>query len=259
MVKIDSLEAQKRLGATSHHPRWAVAFKFPPERAITKVLNVTWQVGRTGVITPVAELEEVALSGSLVRRATLNNMDMIDKKDIRIGDTVVVHKAGEIIPEILERLEESREPGKTIAIEACSVCPCCGAPVIQYPGAVALRCENNECPAQIKERLRHFASRDCMDIKGLGSAIIDQIVEKGLVKAPSDLYRLSAEQIASLDRSGQKTGENLVASIEESKQRPMENLIPALGIPFIGRTAGKILAKRFGSIGSILAARGEDF
>ncbi len=247
VVKIDQLDQQDQLGKTSKAPRWAIAFKFAAEQAETVLEGITLQVGRTGVLTPVAELRPTQLAGTTVSRATLHNQEEMQRKDVRVGDSVIVEKAGEIIPAVVRVLFEKR-PDSSVPFVFPKHCPECGAPTQQIEGEVALRCLNPECPAQIKGRLQHFSSRQCMDIEGLGEAVVDQLVERSLVSSISDIYQLSYDQIASLEKFAEKSARNLMGAIEQSKTKDLWRLIHGLGIPQVGATAAKDLAKHFGSI-----------
>ena len=247
VIKVDSIRQQKSLGATSKAPRWMISYKFPAERAVTQLEDIIVQVGRTGTLTPVALLKPVKLSGSTISRATLHNLDDIERKDVRIGDTVVIEKAGEIIPQVIAPVL-SKRTGKERRFEMPDKCPACGGKVIQYSGEVALRCDNVACPAQQKERLRHFASRQAMDIEGLGEAMVEQLVDNRLVQDYADIYSLKFEDIIKLERVAEKSARNLLAGIERSKNQPLPRLIFALGIRHVGVHAADILAAEFGSI-----------
>jgi len=245
VVKLNSIAAWDELGATSHAPRWAIAFKYPPEEKSTRLEDIIVSVGRTGALTPVAVLSPVSISGSVVRRASLHNEDELRRKDVRIGDMVRVRKAGEIIPEILGPVLDARTGGeREFVMPEC--CPACGTPAVRLEGEVALRCPNrSSCPAPLKEGLRHFASRNGMDIRGLGDKIVDQLVEKGLLRSLADLYALDEETLASLDRMGEKSARNLINALEQSKERPFPRLLSALGIRFTGSRSAEILAEAF--------------
>ncbi len=247
VVKVDSISQQKRLGATTKAPRWMIAYKFPAERAMTKLKSIIIQVGRTGSLTPVAELEPVNLSGSTVSRATLHNMDDIERKGIMIGDTVVIEKAGEIIPQVIEPVLNART-GKEKKFIMPQKCPACGMNAVQRPGEVAIRCDNKMCPAQQKERLRHFASRQGMDIEGLGEAVVEQLIDKQLVKDCADIYSLSFDDICKLERMAEKSAQNLLDAIVRSKGQSLARLIYSLGIRHVGIHTADVLAQRFGSI-----------
>lgn len=257
VIKVNSLSQQESLSATMKSPRWAIAFKFPPEQAETKVSDITVNVGRTGVITPTAILDPVLLAGSTISRATLHNEDIIKEKDIRIGDRVIIHKAGDVIPEVVKVLKDKRT-GSEKAFTMPRICPACEAQVVRQSNEAAHRCTGAACPAQLLEGLTHFASRGAMDIAGLGPAIIRQLVESGLVNNVSDLYKLNIEQLVNLDRFAEKSAQNLVAAIEESKRNPLYRLIFALGIRHVGERAARILAERFGDISDIMHARYEE-
>ena len=253
VVKLNDLGARTSFGSTAKFPRWAVAYKYPPEQKPSRVVDIVVQVGRTGVLTPKAVVEPVRLAGTTVTNATLHNQDFITEKDIRIGDTVVVQKAGEIIPEIVEVLKDKRPQG-TSPYTLPTVCPVCGAPVVRDEDGAAVRCTGAECPAQLLRNLVHFASRDAMDIEGLGPAVVEALVNAGLVKTPGDLYRLKVEDVASLERMGQKSSENLLAALEKSKQNDLSRLLCAFGIRQVGTKAAKVLARRFRTLDALAAA-----
>ncbi len=244
VVKVDSLEQRRELGSTAKFPRWAAAYKYPPEEKPSRVVDIVIQVGRTGVLTPKAVLEPVRLAGTTVTNATLHNQDFISEKDIRIGDTVMVRKAGEIIPEILSVVMEKRPEG-TEPYHIPSVCPVCGAPVERDEDGAHIRCTGAECPAQLLRSIAHFASRDAMDIDGCGPAVVENLVNAGLVKTPGDLYFLQEEDVAKLDRMGKRSAHKLLASIEKSKSQDLARLIYAFGIRQVGQKTGKVLAARF--------------
>ncbi len=246
VIKLDDLQEREILGSTAKFPKWAVAFKYPPEQKPSKVVDIVVQVGRTGVLTPKAVLEPVRLAGTTVTNATLHNQDYISQKDIRIGDTVIVQKAGEIIPEIVGVVQDKRPEG-TKPYFLPQVCPVCGAAVMRDPDGAAVRCTGAECPAQLLRNITHFACRDAMDIDGMGPAVLQQLIEKQLVANPADLYELQAEQIAELERMGAKSAQNAVSAIEKSKDNDLWRLIYALGIRQVGEKAAKILASHFGS------------
>ena len=251
VIKVDSIPYQKALGSTTKAPRWMIAYKFPAERAITKLKNITVQVGRTGSLTPVAELEPVLLSGSRVSRATLHNLDDILRKDIRIGDTVVIEKAGEIIPQVIAPLL-SKRVGKEKLFDMPKRCPVCLSKVVQYPDEVAIRCDNIACPAQQKERLRHFASRQAMDIEGLGEAVVEQLIDSKLVNDYADIYELKKSDILKLERMADKSADNLLDGIARSKEQNLSRFIYALGIRHVGIHTADILAREFNSIEKII-------
>jgi DNA ligase (NAD+) len=253
VVKLDSLALQEEAGSTSKFPRWAVAYKFPAEQATTVVRAIHVQVGRTGALTPVAELAPVVLAGTTVSRATLHNEDEIARKDVRVGDTVVIEKAGEVIPQVVRVVLESRLP-EAQAFVLPAACPVCGTPVVREEGEVASRCPNPACPAKIREALLHFASRTGMDIQGLGDALVDQLLARGLVRDVADLYALDAATLAGLDRMGKKSAANLVREIEASKGRPLHRVLYALGLRHVGERAARVLARHFGAIDALAAA-----
>ncbi|NLM39062.1 MAG: NAD-dependent DNA ligase LigA [Firmicutes bacterium] len=253
VIKVNDLAVQNELGTTARSPRWAIAYKFPAEQVITKVVAIEVQVGRTGTLTPLAHLEPVQVAGSTVSRATLHNADIVAQRDVRVGDYVVVQKAGDVIPEIVRSLPE-RRTGVEVPFEMPTECPACGAPVVRVPGEAATRCVNQACPAQRTEGLIHFASRGAMDIEGLGPAVIEQLLNAGLVKTPADLYRLTKEQLLELERFGDKSASNLLEAIDASKGRPLSRLIFALGIRHVGAEVARELAQHFGSIHKLAEA-----
>lgn len=257
VVKINALSDRSALGSTAKFPKWAVAYKYPPEKKPSKVLDIVIQVGRTGVLTPKAVLEPVRLAGTTVTSATLHNQDYITEKDIRIGDTVIVQKAGEIIPEIVE-VDTSKRPEGTEAYFLPEICPVCGAPVRRDPDGAALRCTGAECPAQLLRNITHFASRDAMDIEGLGPAVVQQLVDSGLVRNAADLYALHAADVAKLDRMGAKSAENLIHALEKSKGNDLSRLIYGLGIRQVGEKAAKVLAAHFKTFDALEAASLEE-
>lgn len=257
VIKVNSLTQQAALGATAKSPRWATAFKYPPEQARTVLRDIILRVGRTGVITPTAVLEPVRLAGTTVTRASLHNEDYIKEKDIRIGDTVLVHKAGEIIPEVLEVVKEVRR-GDERPFVMPARCPECGQPAVRPAGEAAWRCTNQSCPARLYEALVHFVSRPAYDIAGLGPAVLRQLIEAGLVRDAADLFSLTFEQVRQLERMGDKSTANLLAAIQASKQNPLHRLIFALGIRYVGEKAARTLARHFGSMERLLEAKEED-
>lgn len=256
-VKLDQLAAREVFGSTAKFPRWAAAYKYPPEQKPSVVQDIVIQVGRTGVLTPKASLAPVRLAGTTVTNATLHNQDFIAEKDIRIGDTVIVQKAGEIIPEIVSVVLEKRPP-EAEPYHIPEFCPVCGAPVRRDPDGAAIRCTGAECPAQLLRNLTHFASRDAMDIEGLGPAAVEALVNAGLVKTPADLYHLKAEQVEPLERMGKKSAENLIAAIERSKSQGMARLLFAFGIRQVGQKAAQVLSRQFGSLDRLMAATQEE-
>ncbi len=257
VVKVDRLELQRRLGATSKAPRWAVAYKYAAEQAETVVTGITVQVGRTGALTPVAELEPVFVAGTTVKRATLHNYEDLARKDVRVGDTVFLEKAGEIIPKVIAvRLEKRPENAEPFTLP--THCPRCDEKVVQFEGEVALRCVNASCPAIVKESIHHFVSRNAMDIEGLGDKLIDQLLEAGLVEDYTSLYGLRAEQLTDLERWGRKSAENLIAQIEKSKSRTLAHLLHAVGVRFVGGRVARILADHFGDLDALTAATQEE-
>ncbi len=244
VVKVDNLSLRENLGSTAKTPRWAIAYKYPPERKETVVKDIICQVGRTGVITPMAILEPVAVAGSTISKTTLHNEDFIKEKDLRIGDTVVIQKAGDVIPEIVEVKKEKRTGDEKI-FEMPTLCPVCGAPAIREEGEAAIRCMGIECPAKLLRNIIHFVSKEGMDIDGLGENLVEQFINKGFLKNIADIYDLTFEQISSLKKNGTKFATNLINAIEESKSRPLHQLITALGIRHVGSKSAKTLAKNF--------------
>ena len=258
VYKVNRLDWQERLGFVSRAPRWAIAHKFPAEEEVTVVRGVDWQVGRTGAVTPVARLEPVFVGGVTVSNATLHNFDELRRKDVRIGDSVVVRRAGDVIPEIVSVVTQ-RRPLETAIVDLPAHCPICGSDVVREEGEAVARCVGGLfCPAQRKEALKHFASRRAMDIDGLGSKLIEQLVDAGLVSNAADIYRLDAEQLASMDRMGQKSAENLMAALENSKHVSLERFIYSLGIRDVGEATAKSLSDFFGDLGRIQNASIEE-
>ena len=257
VVKLDDLRQRQEIGSTAKFPKWAIAYKYPPEVKPSVVKDIIIQVGRTGVLTPKAELEPVRLAGTTVTFATLHNQDFITQKDIRIGDTVLVRKAGEIIPEVLEVVMDKR-PAGTQPYLLPETCPVCGAPVVRDEDGAALRCTGAECPAQLLRNLTHFASRGAMDIDGLGPAVMQQLIDSGLVRTAADLYGLTPEQLEPLERMGKKSARNAVEAIARSRDNDLWRLINALGIRQVGEKAAKTLAQRFGTMDALAAATEEE-
>ncbi|MCH2449637.1 MAG: NAD-dependent DNA ligase LigA [Gracilimonas sp.] len=244
VIKVNQSNLREQLGTTSKFPRWAIAYKFEAEQATTTINDITLQVGRLGTITPVAELEAVELAGTTVKRASLHNEDEIQRKDIRIGDTVVVEKAGEIIPQVISVVNPDRVD-RNEPYTFPKKCPACDSELIKYEGEVAWRCVNPICPPQVRIRIEHFASRDAMDIEGLGESVVDRLVSEELIQTYADLYDLKKEQIIDLERMAEKSAQNLIDAIEKSKEQPFERVIYALGIRFVGKTVAKDLARAF--------------
>ena len=257
VIKVDQLAYREELGSTAKAPRWAVAYKYPPEVKETRLLDITIQVGRTGVLTPNAVLEPVRLAGTTVSRATLHNRDFIKSKDIRIGDIVRVRKAGEIIPEVLEVVREKRE-GELPEFHMPETCPVCGAPVLEDPEEAAVRCTGAECPAQLARNITHFASRDAMDIEGLGPAIVHSLLRNGLIRSQADLYFLKKEDVAALEGMGDKSAENLLSQLEKSKENPLERVLYAFGIRHVGQKTAQVLARHFPTMEKLEAATVEE-
>ena len=277
VVKVDSFGQQEELGFTARAPRWAIAFKFPPEEKRTVLREIRVQVGRTGVLTPVAEFDPVSVAGSTIARATLHNIDEIRRKNVRVGDTVIVHKAGDVIPEVVGPVLELR-PQDAEDWQMPEVCPACGAPVVHEEGEVAYRCVSIDCPAQLKERLLHWVSRGCMDVDGLGEEIVDKMIEAGLLHDVSDFYKLTVDDIAELDTGrrytasnakrgikagdsipvGRKTADKIIDELVRSKQQPLGRVLFALGIRHVGKSVGEVVARRFLTIDALVAANEED-
>lgn len=257
VVKLNNLSDRDILGSTAKCPKWAVAYKYPPEQKPSRVVDIVVQVGRTGVLTPKAVLEPVRLAGTTVTNATLHNQDYIREKDIRIGDTVIVQKAGEIIPEIVS-VEREKRPDDAAEFVFPQTCPVCGAPVLRDPDGAAIRCTGAECPAQLLRNLIHFAARDAMDIDGIGPAVLQQLIEAKLVANPADLYDLTAEQLKKLEHMGAKSAQNAVEAIAKSKENDLWRLIYALGIRQVGEKAAKVLAAHFGSMDALRRATAEE-
>lgn len=257
VVKLDDLSLREQLGSTAKFPRWAAAYKYPPEIKETVVEDIQVQVGRTGVLTPKAVVRPVRLAGTTVTNATLHNQDFISQRDIRIGDTVRIRKAGEIIPEILD-VTFSKRPEGTVPYFLPERCPVCGAPVERDENGAFLRCTGAECPAQLSRNISHFVSRDAMDIEGLGSAIVEALIEKGLVRSPADIYYLTLEEISGLWKSGTTAAKKLLAAIEDSKSRDFGRLIYALGIRQVGVKTGKVLSSHFGTMDALMQASLEE-
>lgn len=258
VVKLDSIAGQHEAGATSKAPRWAMAYKFAAERAETVLKAITIQIGRTGVLTPVAELEPVQLAGTTVSRATLHNRDEINRKDIRVGDHVAIEKAGEIIPAVIAVNLAKRTP-ECVPYVFPDRCPVCGTPVVQLEDEVALRCPNYECPVQVRRRVQHFASKACVDIEGMGEAMVDALVEKNWVRSVADLYRLRRENLLTLGKSVEKSTDKLLGAIEASKTAELWRFIHGLGITHVGTSAAKDLARAFGSLEALADAKFEQF
>jgi len=259
VIKVNNLSERENLGSTTKFPKWAVAFKYPPEKKPSKLLDIVVQVGRTGVLTPKAVLAPVRLAGTTVTNATLHNQDYISEKDIRIGDTVIVQKAGEIIPEIVE-VDFKERPEGTVPYTLPTVCPVCGAPAVRDPDGAAMRCTGAECPAQLLRNITHFASRDAMDIEGLGPAVVQQLVESNLIQNVADLYSLTIERVLDANLAGikLKSAENLIRGIEKSKQNDLSKLIYGLGIRQVGEKAAKILAAHFRTMDALCDATAEE-
>ena len=257
VIKVDSLSQQERLGYTAKSPRSAMAYKFPAYQARTRLLDIHLQVGRTGAVTPVAVLEPVPLAGSTIARASLHNADEIGRKDIRIGDTVLIEKGGDVIPKVVG-VDHSERPDDSVGYSFPDQCPSCKGPLTRDAEEAVTRCDNPTCPAQLRRRLEHFASRNAMDIEGLGPAVVEQLVEKGLVKDLSDLYELKVEALGALERMGEKSAQNLLDALDRSKEQPFDRVLFALGIRHVGATVARTLAQAFGSLDALCAASVEE-
>lgn len=259
VVKVDDAALQRELGEISRSPRWAVAAKFSPDRAESTVEDIVVSVGRTGTITPVALLSPVVVRGVTVRRATLHNQDLIDAKDIRVGDRVLVQRAGDVIPEVVESLSATNDaPGRGPKFRIPERCPVCGAPVERVPGEAAHRCTGTDCVAKRREALRHFAAKGAMDIEGMGTKIVSALVDQGLVTEPADLYRLDRETLAAMERLGEKSAENLTRAIDRSRRVPLSRFLYALGIPHVGEHLAEVLARHFGSLDALRETSAEE-
>ncbi|MDA0323607.1 MAG: NAD-dependent DNA ligase LigA [Verrucomicrobia bacterium] len=257
VIKINELALYSEMGATSKSPRWAVAYKYEPEQVETRVNAITVQVGRTGALTPVAELEPVPVSGTVVSRATLHNFEELERKDVRVGDRVIIEKAGEIIPAIV-RVVEAARTGKEKKFRTPKHCPVCKQPAVKTDGEAALRCENFQCAAQLKRWIQHYASRGAMDIDGLGESLVEQLIDKKLVRNPADLYALTADQVAGLERMAEKSAENLVRGVATSRARDLWRLLFGLGIRHVGARSAQVLAEHLGSLDAVRAAGSEN-
>jgi DNA ligase (NAD+) len=257
VIKVNRFDYQRRLGEVSRSPRWAIAYKFPAIQETTKVRAIVVQVGRTGVLTPVAELMPVRVGGVEVARATLHNQDEVARKDVRVGDTVVIQRAGDVIPAVVSVVLEKRPPGSTAFVMPSS-CPVCSTRVVREGDEAAVRCPNKNCPAQYRERLLHFASREAMDIEGLGDKLVAQLVDRGLIKTAADLYRLDSKTLAELPRLGEKSAQNLIDALEASKHRPLDRFVFALGIRHVGKHIAALLVDSFGSLEALMQASTED-
>ena len=257
VIKVDDRRLQEELGSTAKSPRWAFAYKYRPEDATTVVREISVHVGRTGVMTPVAHFDPIVLAGTTVKRATLHNYEDLARKDVRVGDTIIVEKGGDVIPKVVRVVPEKRPP-ESVPFAIPETCPVCGDPVAREPGEVATRCVNPSCPAVIREALRHFCSRRAMKIEGLGEKLVDQLVREGLLSDVASIYTLTAESLANLDRWGEKSASNLVTEIEQSKANDLSRLLFALGIRHVGEKAARMLALKFGSLDALVEATEED-
>ena len=257
VIKVDSLSLREKIGTTYKVPKWAIAYKYPPEAKETKLKDIIWQVGRTGVITPMAILEPVKVAGSTISKTTLHNEDFIKEKELKIGDIVVIQKQGDVIPEVVNVVKE-RRTGNEVETVIPTICPVCGAPAVREEGEAAIRCSGIECPAQLLRGIEHFASKECMDIDGLGYKIVEQLIDKALISNIADIYNLTLEDIASLKKNGKKFAQNLIDSIENSKQQDLYNVINALGIRQVGIKAAKVLAKKYKTMDNLMNSSLED-
>ncbi|GAI25208.1 unnamed protein product, partial [marine sediment metagenome] len=254
VIKVNDFGYQRKLGQTSRNPRWAIAYKFPPEEEVTRILDIKVSVGRTGALTPVAVLRSVTVAGSTISNATLHNEDEIRRKDVKVGDWVVVHKAGDVIPEIVKVIKERRD-GSQQEFRMPGKCPVCGSDVIKPEGEVALRCTSMACPAQQYERIVHFASKGAMDIEGLGPAIVEKFLDKKLIKDSADIYYLKYDDVFSLENFKEKSTKNLLGAIEESKKKPLSRLLFAMGIRYVGSHTAVVLTRVFTDLDSLMHAR----
>jgi DNA ligase (NAD+) len=252
VIKVNLLEWQDQLGAKSRSPRWAVAYKFAPVQAETRIIRIEVGVGRTGALTPVAIMEPVNVGGVKISRATLHNQDEIDRKDVREGDVVIIQRAGDVIPEVVKVKTELRSP-VSHPYEIPNHCPVCGSEAVRLKGQAAKRCVNSSCPARLKETIKHFSSRAAMDIEGLGDKLVEQLVDKGLIKDPADIYYMDVDSLLSLDRMAEKSATNLINSIRKSKSATMDRFLFSLGIPLVGETVARLLVQSFGDMDSIRA------
>ena len=257
VLKVNRFDQRQRLGVTSKSPRWLIAYKFEKFEGITKLLDIRVQIGKTGTITPVADLEPIELAGTVVRRASLHNADEIERKDIRIGDTVVVEKAGKVIPHIV-RVEKHERKTELQQFHFPTHCPECQTKLVKDENGVYIRCPKVDCPAQVRERIRYFATRNAMDVEGLGDKLVEQLVREGLVRRYGDLYKLTLERLMELERMGEKSAANLLAGLEESKSRGLARLLNALSIRHVGARVAAVLAEEFGSIDALDAATEEE-
>jgi len=257
VIKVNSLEDQITLGLKTRSPRWAVAYKFEPLQARTKILRIEVGVGRTGTLTPVAIMEPVGVGGVTVSRATLHNQDEIDRKDVREGDTVIIQRAGDVIPEVVEVVAEER-PDDSRPYTLPDACPVCGGEAVRLQGQAAKRCVNSSCPARLKETIRHFASRNAMDIEGLGTKLVEQLVDRGLVTNPADLYGLDKSALAALERMADKSASNIVDAMERSKVVPVDRFLYSLGIPLVGEHVARVLMEAFGDMENLSGQSRDD-
>ena len=251
VAKVDSIAQQRQLAWTAKAPRWAIAFKFPPRQASTEVERIEVQVGRTGALTPVAHLKPVNVSGVTVSRATLHNEDEIERLGVAAGDTVLIERSGDVIPKVVRVVKQG---GERRLFQMPGQCPVCGGEIVREAGEAASRCINTNCPARLKESILHFAARGLMDIDGMGEALVDQLVDHGMVKSVADIYRLSADDLAGLERMGKKSAEKIKANIERSREQPLPRVLNGLGIPFVGERTAQILAETFGNFDAIMNA-----
>ncbi|HEX8814463.1 MAG TPA: NAD-dependent DNA ligase LigA [Terriglobales bacterium] len=258
VIKVDRTALQDELGYTGKAPRWAIAYKYAARGGITKLNGVHWQVGRTGKLTPVADLEPVAIGGTTVRNATLHNMDEVERLGVRIGDWVEVERGGDVIPKVVRVVEDKQHPRGHETIKVPTKCPVCGTPVVRSEGEVDYRCVNANCPAKLRETILHFASRGVMNIEGMGDALVNQLTDRGIVKNVADIYELNREKLLSLERMGEKSAQNILDEIEASKKLPLERVIFGLGIRFVGERTAQFLAEHFGSMDALMKADAEE-
>jgi DNA ligase (NAD+) len=253
VVKVNETELQRRTGATSKSPRWAMAYKYPARQATTRVRDIVVQVGRTGALTPVAELDPVFLSGSTIQRATLHNEDEVRRLDVRVGDWVLIEKGGDVIPKVVKVLHQRREEDLPVFVMP-TACPVCGGRIFRPEGEAVSRCVSTDCPAMLKGSIRHFAQRRAMDIEGLGEALVNQLVDKGMVSQVPDIYHLGEDELAALERMGEKSARNLLDEMERSKTHPLRRLLYGLGIRYVGERTARLLAEHFGTMADLMAA-----
>jgi DNA ligase (NAD+) len=257
VFKVDDRSQHEKLGVRARDPQWAIAYKFRPLQATTKIKDIRIQVGRTGALTPVADLDPVNIGGVEVSRASLHNQSEVERKDIRVGDVVLVERAGDVIPQIVKPIEEERS-GSEMKFRLPKECPVCSSEVVMNEDKKRAFCSNTACPAQVRDRLKHFASREAMDIGGLGTKLVEQLSDAGFIERPSSIYRLSTEDLLSLERVGEKTAGNLLSEIEASKDKPLSRFLYGLGIPLVGEHLVRVLTRHFASIDDLMRASEEE-